>query len=298
MNQDLRLSLLDEAEVQVSVKREDLLHPVISGNKFRKLKYNLQAAKAQGNDTLLTFGGAYSNHILALACAGKENGFKTVGIIRGEELASKWSSNPTLVEASAYGMKLDFVNRKDYQFRNRFNYLEELQEKYPNAYIIPEGGSNDLGVQGCREILDAEDAKFDLICCAVGTGATLAGLAESCLPHQHVLGISVLKGDFLAEEIRNFTSQSNWTLDSSYHFGGYAKATERLIEWINTFKKNTGIPLDPIYTGKLFFGIFDGISKGKFPKGSKILAIHTGGLQGIKGFNLKQEQKRKTQIII
>lgn len=296
MNQCLRLPVLDQAEVQVTVKREDLLHPVISGNKFRKLKYNVKEARGKGYDSLLTFGGAYSNHILAVACAGKEHGFKTIGIIRGEELQEDWTSNPTLVEAKAYGMEFIFVSRSYYRQRKDARWLAGLKAKYGNTYIIPEGGSNALGVKGCREILGDEDSVFDLIYCAVGTGATLAGLAESCSSHQHIVGVAALKGDFLAEEIRNFTSQSNWTLEPSYHFGGYAKTTERLIEFINTFNKNTGISLDPIYTGKLFFGIFDAIAKGKFPKGSKILAIHTGGLQGIKGFNLKQKQKQQTQI--
>ena len=296
MNQDLRLPFLEEAEVQVTVKREDLLHPVISGNKFRKLKYNLEVARNQGHDTLLTFGGAYSNQILALACAGREHGFKTVGIIRGQELEADWRSNPTLLQASKYGMGFKFVSRSSYRLRNEVKWQSSLASAHGDAYVIPEGGSNALGVKGCKEILTEEEGQFDTICCAVGTGATLAGLAESCRQHQRILGIAALKGDFLAKEIRNFTSQSNWALDSSYHFGGYAKTSEHLIDFINSFKRDTGIPLDPIYTGKLFYGIFDGIKKGKFPGGSKILAIHTGGLQGVRGFNLKQEQKQQTQI--
>ena len=296
MNQNLNLTLLDEAEVQVTVKREDLFHPVLSGNKYRKLKYNLRAASERSCKTLLTFGGAYSNHLLAVAYAGKEKGFKTIGIIRGEELKSNWHANPTLVQAKAYGMEFNFVSRTEYQLRHDTNWVADWALKYDEVYILPEGGSNALGVKGCMEILTEGDEVFDMICCAVGTGATLAGLAESCLPHQHVMGISALKGDFLAKEIRKFTSQSNWTLETSYHFGGYAKSSESLIHFINDFKRDTGILLDPVYTAKLFFGIFAMIRNGKFPKGSKILAIHTGGLQGIEGFNKRQNLKQKTQI--
>lgn len=296
MNQILQLPLLDRAEVRVAVKREDLLHPVISGNKYRKLKYNLEAAQIQGNHTLLTFGGAFSNHILAVACAGHENGFRTVGIIRGEELEGHWESNPTLEAASGYGMEFSFVSRLEYRQRHDPNWQAELASAHGGAYIIPEGGSNMLGVKGCREILQKEDEVFDTICCAVGTGATLAGLAESCQPQQRILGVAALKGEFLHTDIRKFTDTNNWTLDTSYHFGGYAKCPDHLVDFINSFKQDTGILLDPIYTGKLFFGIFDRISKGKFPKGSSVLAIHTGGLQGVRGFNLLQEKNRKTQI--
>lgn len=296
MNQILQLPLLDKAGVQLAVKREDLLHPVISGNKFRKLKYNLEEARKNGHDALLTFGGAFSNHVLAVACAGKENGFRTIGIIRGEELEGKWESNPTLQAARAYGMEFSFVNREDYRNRYDPKWQADLASAYGGAYVIPEGGSNMLGVKGCREILQKGDGSFDIIACAVGTGATLAGLAESCLPHQQIFGVAALKGEFLEGDIRNFTSRENWTLETAYHFGGYAKSPERLIDFVNAFKKNTGIQLDPIYTGKLFFGIFDWISKGKFPKGSAILVIHTGGLQGIRGFNLRQKERRKTQI--
>lgn len=296
MRQTLQLPLLERAKVQVTVKREDLLHPVISGNKFRKLKYNLEAALQERHDSLLTFGGAYSNHILAVACAGKEVGLRTIGVIRGDEFKGKWHSNPTLEAARGFGMEFLFVSRSDYRNRHDSKWLAELVAACGGAYVIPEGGSNALGIRGCREILQSEDAVFDTICCAVGTGATLAGLAESCQPHQRLVGFTALKGDFLAGAIRSFTAQRNWTLDTSYHFGGYAKTTKHLIEFINSFKQKTGILLDPIYTGKLFFGIFDRITQGEYPKGSSILAIHTGGLQGIQGFNLRQRQKHKTQI--
>ena len=296
MNQVIGLPVLEEAEVHLEVKREDLLHPIISGNKFRKLKYNLMEARKLGYDTLLTFGGAYSNHILATACAGHENGFKTIGIIRGEEIAATWKVNPTLQKARSYGMQFKFVSRAEYRHRNDPVWQSQVASECGPVYIIPEGGSNALGIKGCMEILEEGDDRFDRICCAVGTGATLAGLAESCEPHQHILGFSALKGDFQIKDIRNFTHQSNWTLETSYHFGGYAKSSVTLVNFINSFSKETGILLDPIYTGKLFFGIFDWISKGKFRKGSKILVIHTGGLQGIAGFNLRQVQKNLTRI--
>ena len=296
MNQVIGLPVLEQAEVHLEVKREDLLHPIISGNKFRKLKYNLKEARRLEYDTLLTFGGAYSNHILATACAGSEIGLKTIGIIRGEELDVSWEENPTLKKARSYGMQFKFVSRAEYRRRYDPSWQARIASDPGSVYILPEGGSNSLGVKGCMEILEKRDDRFDLICCAVGTGATLAGLAESCKAHQHILGFSALKGDFLREDIRNFTSQSNWTLETSYHFGGYAKASETLVNFINSFRKETGILLDPIYTGKLFFGIFDWISQGKIRKGSKILVVHTGGLQGIEGFNLRQEKKHLTQI--
>jgi len=277
--------------ISLVIKREDLIHPFVSGNKFRKLKYNLLQAKAENQSTLLTFGGAYSNHIAAVAYAGKENGFQTIGIIRGDELADKIENNPTLKFAQECGMQFEFVSRETYRLKTEATFLEQLQQQYGAFYLIPEGGTNAFAIQGCEEILTPEDASFDFVACAIGTGGTISGLINSVLPHQKVLGFPALKGDFLQDEIRNFVRQDNWELITDYHFGGYGKVTNDLIDWINQFYEQTQIPLDPVYTGKMVFGIVDLIAKNYFPENAKILLIHTGGLQGIQGMNLKLKNK-------
>jgi len=277
--------------ISLVIKREDLIHPFVSGNKFRKLKYNLLQAKAENQSTLLTFGGAYSNHIAAVAYAGKENGFQTIGVIRGDELADKIENNPTLKFAQECGMQFEFVSRETYRLKTEATFLEQLQQQYGAFYLIPEGGTNAFAIQGCEEILTPEDASFDFVACAIGTGGTISGLINSVLPHQKVLGFPALKGDFLQDEIRNFVRQDNWELITDYHFGGYGKVTNDLIDWINQFYEQTQIPLDPVYTGKMVFGIVDLIAKNYFPENAKILLIHTGGLQGIQGMNLKLKNK-------
>lgn len=267
--------------IQLYLKREDCLHATISGNKFRKLKYNLIEAKAQGATTLLTFGGAYSNHIAAVAAAGKECGFKTLGIIRGEELIEKVLDNPTLRQAQDNGMQLHFINRSDYRRKINADFIEQLQSKFGEFYLIPEGGTNSNAVQGCEEILTEQDKQdFDFVCCAVGTGGTIAGIINSSSEKQKVLGFPALKGDFLFEEIRQWITRENWDLCLDYHFGGYAKTTPKLLEFIQNFQQQTDIEIEPIYTGKMLFGICDLIERGYFPANSRILAIHTGGLQG------------------
>jgi 1-aminocyclopropane-1-carboxylate deaminase len=273
--------------ISLVIKREDLIHPFISGNKFRKLKYNLLQAKAENHTTLLTFGGAYSNHIAAVAYAGKENGFQTIGIIRGDELADKIASNPTLKFAQECGMQLEFVSREAYRLKTEAAFLEQLEEQYGSFYLVPEGGTNAFAIKGCEEILTNEDTVFDYIGCAIGTGGTISGIINSALSHQKVLGFPALKGEFLQDEIRNFVHNDNWELITDYHFGGYAKVNDELIAFINWFFEQTQIPLDPVYTGKMVFGIFDLITKNYFPENSKILLIHTGGLQGIQGMNMK-----------
>ncbi len=277
--------------ISLVIKREDLIHPFVSGNKFRKLKYNLLQAKAENQSTLLTFGGAYSNHIAAVAYAGKENGFQTIGIIRGDELGDKIESNPTLKFAQECGMQFEFVSRETYRLKTEATFLEQLQQQYGAFYLIPEGGTNTFAIQGCEEILTPEDASFDYVACAIGTGGTISGIINSVLPHQKVLGFPALKGNFLQDEIRNFVRQDNWELITDYHFGGYGKVTNDLIDWINQFYEQTQIPLDPVYTGKMVFGIVDLITKNYFPENAKILLIHTGGLQGIQGMNLKLKNK-------
>ncbi|MBO0343044.1 1-aminocyclopropane-1-carboxylate deaminase/D-cysteine desulfhydrase [Flagellimonas profundi] len=285
------MPLFREKKVRLYLKREDTIHPFISGNKYRKLKYNLLEAKKQGKDTLLTFGGAFSNHIAATAFAGHEGGIKTIGVIRGEELADKWQDNPTLTLAHEHGMRFHFVSRSDYRLKNEPSFIQKLQEAFGDVYVLPEGGTNALAVKGCSEILTEEDGTFDYICSAVGTGGTVAGLINAAQPHQTVLGFPALKGDFLIEEIRTFSQNKRWQLVTDYHFGGYAKVDQQLIAFINLFKSETGIALDPIYTGKMLFGIFDLIKQDFFEPGTQILAIHTGGLQGIKGMNLVLKKK-------
>lgn len=287
---------IENSNISLYIKREDLLHPIISGNKFRKLKYNLTHAKNEKKEMLLTFGGAFSNHILAVAAAGKEHGFRTIGIIRGEELKDTVSENPTLQKAQDLGMIFEFVDREIYREKNNPKFIRQLADKFGDFYLIPEGGTNDLAVKGCEEILTVNDEKFDYICCAVGTGGTISGLINCSKNSQQVLGFPALKGGFLREDICRFASKSNWDLITEYHFGGYAKVSEELIQFINEFYQKHKIPLDPIYTGKMMFGVIDLIHKNYFPENSKILVIHTGGLQGIAGMNKLLKQKKQLQI--
>ncbi|MCC9073322.1 pyridoxal-phosphate dependent enzyme [Flavobacterium sp. F-65] len=277
--------------ITLTIKREDLIHPFISGNKYRKLKYNLLQAKAENQETLLTFGGAFSNHIAAVAYAGKESGFKTIGIIRGEELIDKIDGNPTLKFAQENGMQFEFVTREDYRLKSEIEFQDHLKNKFGSFYLVPEGGTNELAVRGCEEILTPEDAEFNYVCCAVGTGGTISGISNSALPNQKVLGFPALKGDFLKDEIRIFAKNQNWELITDYHFDGYGKVNSELIVFINQFFDENHIPLDPIYTGKMVFGVIDLIKKNYFPANSKILLIHTGGLQGIQGMNMKLMNK-------
>ena len=302
-NQQIFLPILEDKKVELFVKREDVIHPFVSGNKFRKLKYNLQEAKKQQQKTLLTFGGAFSNHIVATAVAGNLNGFKTIGVIRGEELGidlkKTIENNSTLREANKNGMEFEFVSREEYRQKSTEKFITKLREKFGGFYLIPEGGTNDLAVKGCEEILTNEDDFFNYICCAVGTGGTISGIINSAKKHQKVIGFPALKGDFLETEIQKHTILTkNWSLQTDYHFGGYSKVNDEVIAFINQFKKETGILLDPIYTGKMLFGIVDLIYKNHFRANSKILAIHTGGIQGISGINQKRKQKNKSIITI
>lgn len=297
-NQLVNLPILNEKQVSLFIKREDLIHPVISGNKYRKLKYNLIQALKEKQDTLLTFGGAFSNHIAATAYAGKKDGFRTIGVIRGDELIKKWQNNPTLVLAHDHGMQFKFISRSDYRDKENQAYQQQLKLEFGRFYTIPEGGSNLLAVKGCEEILSEKDKDFNVICSAVGTGGTIAGLINSSFCHQEVLGFPVLKGDFLKEDIRKFATKKNWKLQTNYHFGGYARYTEELIHFINDFKNCTQIPLESIYTAKMIYGILDMIKNNDFKPQTKILAIHTGGLQGLKGMNSILKKKNLPLINI
>lgn len=285
--------------IQLWIKREDLLHPEVSGNKFRKLKYNLLQAKDANESRILTYGGAFSNHIAATAAAGKIFGFETIGVIRGEELKdlkSKWS--PTLKYAHSCGMKFHFISREEYRNKDSEENIEKLKSRFGEFFRLPEGGTNENAIRGCEEILTEKDARFDYICVSVGTGGTLAGLINSSISNQKLLGFPALKTDYLQDEIKKLTNKTNWELILNFHFGGYAKVNQYLIAFMNDFSKKYGIILDPVYTGKLVFGIFELIKQGYFPSESKILAIHTGGLQGIEGMNRFLEKKNMPQIIL
>jgi len=265
--------------IQLWLKRVDQVHPVVMGNKFYKLKDNLIEAQRLGHTRLLTFGGAYSNHIAAVAAAGHAFGFATLGVIRGEELSAKVADNRVLSQAAALGMQLHFVTRLDYRKKADTAFIAQLHDQFGDFYLLPEGGTNRLAVQGCREILSTQDRQdFDVVCCTVGTGGTIAGLIEASGLAQTVLGFPALKGDFLQAEIAQWTLRSNWQLCTNYHFGGYAKTTPELLHFVTEFAQQTGIAIEPIYTGKMLYGILDLIKQGYFAAGSRILAIHSGGV--------------------
>ncbi|MFT3751018.1 MAG: pyridoxal-phosphate dependent enzyme [Agriterribacter sp.] len=271
-----------EEEIAISVLRLDKIHPVISGNKWFKLKYYLQDAKSKSYNSILTFGGAFSNHIAATALAASVQKFQSIGIIRGEE-PEVWSH--TLLEAKANGMQLYFVSREKYNVlkRTRDN---DLLKQFGSNYIIPEGGYGALGVKGAADILRGVDTSdFTHIVCAVGTGTTIAGLIKAALPRQQIIGISAMKNNTgllaeISELLHADLLPANFTLNHNYHFGGYAKHTPELLCWMNDFFSASRIPLDFVYTAKAMYGISDMIANDHFPPGSKILMVHTGGLQG------------------
>ncbi len=290
--EEIKHSLLEERQVRLYVKRDDLIHPEIMGNKWRKLKYNLEEAKRLGKNTLLTMGGAFSNHIFATAAAGAHFGFQTQGIIRGDELNE--SSNDTLLFAKSKGMSFQFVDRTT--FRKWREDPKALIDENPHAYFLPEGGTNELAIKGCAEIIDEIPFDFDVIATPIGTGGTFCGLLHCAKNHQEVLGISTLKGAFIQKEIQSLMEtfridKKNYEINCTYHFGGYGKVKSELIDFINWFKEKFNIPLDPIYTGKCFFGVWNMINSGNFKNNLKIVLLHTGGLQGINGINRKNEDR-------
>jgi 1-aminocyclopropane-1-carboxylate deaminase len=300
--EELNCPLFVEKGLKVFVKRDDLIHPSVQGNKWRKLKYNILKIKELGISKMLTYGGAFSNHIYATAAAGKSFGIDTIGIIRGER---SYPLSKTLVFAENCGMSLVFVSRTD--FKDKDAIANKITENIASdVYLLPEGGTNELALLGCQEIVKEITSQVpfavDYFITACGTGGTIGGIIQSVNENQKVVGISVLKGNFLKDDIANIINVNDnqeifinknlnigkkvdWVINTDYHFGGYAKWTVELIEFINQFKAEFGIPLDPVYTGKMFYGLFDLIKKDYFPRGSSIVAIHTGGLQGIEGFN-------------
>jgi 1-aminocyclopropane-1-carboxylate deaminase len=280
----------DAAGVRLLIKREDTIHPQISGNKWRKLKYNLISAHQNGFTTLLTFGGAYSNHIFAVAAAGKAFGFQTLGIIRGEETLPL---NPTLQFARDCGMQIHYVSREAYRQKSSPAFTAGLRQRFGEFYLLPEGGSNALALSGCAEIVTELPSAYDYLCCPCGTGGTLAGLIAGDGGKHKLMGFSVLKGgDFLNAEVNQllrayaalqpkpFVPPTNWQIRTEYHFGGYAKVQPELLTFIRQFEERHQIPLEQVYTGKMMYGIYDLIRRGFFRRGETIIAVHTGGLQG------------------
>lgn len=282
---ELKGQIFEQNGVRFFIKREDQNHPSVSGNKWWKLKYNLEQAINTNQHTLLTFGGAYSNHLYAMAAAAQELGLRSIGIVRGEETLPL---NETLKFAIACGMKLHYVSRDVYRTKTNPQFRDELHKKFGDFYLIPEGGTNELAVKGCAEFARQlnQEVHFDYGCLPVGTGGTMAGVIEGLDESKRIVGFPVLKGaKFLEAEIKHFTSRSNWELLYDYHAGGYAKTNSALIKFIREFEEKYGIPLDPVYTGKMMWGVFDLLQKGYFAPGSTVLVFHTGGLQGRKGFN-------------
>ena len=279
--------------VRLLLWRDDLVHPDLPGNKARKLKYNLAAARQQGHRTLLTFGGAYSNHLAAVAAAGRLFGFQTIGLVRGDAPAPGAALNPTLTQAAADGMTLRYLDRATYRRRAEPEFLAEVLAAFGPAYVLPEGGTNALALPGCAELVAEirQAVAFDALAVAVGTGGTLAGLLTGLAGAERAVGVAALKnGSFLRAEVDALTQQAtgqayaNYALNTDYHFGGYAKYSTGLLVFIEQFRQRHGVLLDPIYTGKLLFGVLDLIGQGHFAPGSTVVAIHTGGQQAWAGW--------------
>ena len=281
--QRLEDPLFEKKGINFFIKRDDLIHPTVSGNKRRKLKYNLLEAQKQNYETLLSFGGAYSNHIYALAAAGKLFNFKTIGVIRGERPEPL---NPVLEFAKNNGMRLFFISRTAYRDKYNPELIGELKERFGKFYMVPEGGSNMLAVKGCCEIIDEIDINFDYICSACGTGGTMAGIITGLNGNNKALGFSALKGgDFLKEDVAQLIkgycgrSYQNWDINTEYHFGGYAKSKPELLEFMKYFEKQHKVPIEFIYTGKMLFGLYDLIKNDFFKPEQNIIALHTGGVK-------------------
>lgn len=282
--------------ISITIKREDKLHPIISGNKFRKLKYNFAYYKQINARGVATFGGAYSNHLAAVAAAGKKVGMPTIGFVRGEELEKK-VRNPTLAFCEAEGMRLYFLGREAYREKEATHMVQEIIVENQYA-LLAEGGTNPLAIKGCQEILLPEDKSFDCVAVAVGTGGTFMGLLNTCFLQQHLLGFDVVNDPKVAKWItQEARVHKNYTLLDVPNAGTYGNASDELIHFINAFYSQYKILLDPLYTGKLLFGIFALIKNKQWHWGKNILIIHTGGIQGIEGFNIRQKQKGKPCIV-
>lgn len=281
--QKIEEKFLKEKQISLYVKRDDLLHHFINGNKWFKLKYNLIKAVDNNINQLLTFGGAYSNHISSFSYSCKLFGFDGIVVIRGEKYHKL---NPTLEFVANNGVNIHYISRKQYRSKYDDNLINELKNQYGDFFLIPEGGSNQLAVEGCSEIASNIELDFDYIVAACGTAGTLTGIAKSLKENQKAIGVAVLKGaDFLIDEVRRLSQylKLNFEILFNYHFGGYAKFNDELINFIKEFYIKHQIILEPIYTGKLVFAVYDLISKNYFPKGSKLVLYHSGGLQGYQG---------------
>lgn len=295
---DHKISIVEiktDFDVRIFIKREDLIHPEISGNKFWKLFFNVNQylESKPENPLLISFGGAFSNHIASVSAFGRQFDIPTIGIIRGNELGNNWQNNPTLSEASKNGMQFFFFSRDDYQDKEKLT--REFSAKYPKALIIPEGGSNDRAVQGIQYMLGNDTKDFDYLCTAVGTGGTAAGISKFAEDDQKVIGIKVVRDDSLENLVKQWSGRDNFELIDADE-SRYGKISDDNVRFINWFYQEFQIPLDPIYTGKMMQKIFDLVAQGFFAKDAKILALHTGGLQGIKGANQFLESKNRPLI--
>jgi 1-aminocyclopropane-1-carboxylate deaminase len=283
---------LTDRGLRLWLKRDDLIHPEVPGNKWRKLKYNLAAARAQGRHTLLTFGGAYSNHIRATAAAGHALGFATVGVIRGDELADR-PLNPSLAFAASRGMRLVYLDRTTYRAKHTPPVLERLLAEHGPAYVLPEGGSNEAAVRGCAELAtelaaqvdrvdEKPDAAFDVVCVAVGTGGTLAGIAAGLGPGIRAIGFAALKGDFLADDVAALQRRTygaatdNWHVENDFHHGGYARRSPALDAFLADFAARHDFAPEPIYVGRMLSGLFELAGRDAFAPGTGIVAVVTG----------------------
>jgi 1-aminocyclopropane-1-carboxylate deaminase len=268
---------------QITLKRDDLLHPVISGNKWRKLKFALLEAQQNQIKHIISFGGGFSNHLHALGYCCQQMNIRFTAIVRGD-----YSGNPSpmLQDLVSWGAQLRYVDRSTYKLRDQPEYLTNLQQRYSEATIIPEGGSQALALKGVSEIISELEGNYDYIMAPVGSGGTLAGLINQSQPSTKIIGIAVLKGKDYLESLVNqllpaaAKDKSNWQINHDYHSGGYAKTNSELKAFCENFLQQTDIHIEPVYSGKLFFALKDLIAKQEFPEGSKILALHTGGLQG------------------
>ena len=282
---ELKLNINNSNNIKLFIKREDLIHDIVSGNKWRKLNYNFKYIKEKKIKKILSFGGAYSNHLHALSWLAKKNNIKSFGLVRGCKLSIE---NPTLSFCKKNKMDLFFLNRSTYR-NNKYNnpIFKKIIKSEENVFVIPEGGFNEFGIKGCEEIMNEVNEHYDIICCSIGSGCTAVGIIKSLKFDQSFLGFSSFKNN---SQIKNIISEKvktmNWEINSEYNFGGFGQVNNELKKFIKDFKNTYEIMLDPIYTSKLFFGLFDMISKNKLPKDSRILALHTGGLQGIQGVNI------------
>jgi 1-aminocyclopropane-1-carboxylate deaminase len=284
-------ALLDQHQVSLGVLRLDQIHPLINGNKWFKLKHNIEFARNNCLDRIVSFGGAYSNHIYALAAAGNLFGFETVGLIRGELILPL---NPVLAFAQSQGMKLIALSRSEYKNKQNPDFIKSLHQQFNNSYVLPEGGANDLALEGCAEIVRCLEwrtaSKNRYIAAACGTGSTLAGLVKGVsdslmAPAPDLIGIAVLKGQgYLQKEVARWLQCTtlakpvNWSVIEQYHCGGYAKSSAELRAFLGEFAGMTPMPVEPVYTGKLFYGVFGMIKNGSIPPNSEVIAIHSGGV--------------------